>query len=379
MQGDILKASRTLISTVILTSASFAGYNIGSGFATGIESQQFFASWGAKTAFVGIIIAMIVSSIVLASIYLTGYELHFADNNKIYYCLFGKHLGVFFDWYIYISIILVILTMMSGAGATINQNFGLPEIIGTILMGIMCIIAALLDLKKVIRVLGYLGSFTVLFVLGCGIYIFIKSGISPEAGSINVQRYVSERKILQANIFGIKNPWMSAVASAGLLINSGMPWASATGALCKNRKEAILTGLFSGILYYSTQFIVVYINLVSMDFIVDSEIPILAAIQYFLPCLSLVYSCIIILAIFSTVSGRLFLVVSRFAHGNNKIRVLLTIAIVIIASTAGSFIPFRLISNIMFSISGAVGIIICILILSRSIINKRNHMTIAST
>ncbi len=225
-KGKKLKDNRSLIRAVLLTSASFAGYNIGSGFATGIESQQFFAVWGAKNAFLGIIISMIVSSAVLVPIYLTGYEQQFGEKKNIYLYFFGRYWGALFDWYIYISITLVILTMMSGAGATINQNFGIPEFFGTLLMATMCIIAALLDLEKLINVLGYLGSFTVLFVLGCGIYILITSGISPEAGAANVHHYISENKLLRAHIFGIMNPWLSAVASAGLLIHSGMPYRS---------------------------------------------------------------------------------------------------------------------------------------------------------
>ena len=40
------KQNRTTIRTILLAGYSFAGYNIGSGFATGLEGQQFFAAWG---------------------------------------------------------------------------------------------------------------------------------------------------------------------------------------------------------------------------------------------------------------------------------------------------------------------------------------------
>ena len=45
-------SKKSVIKMVMLTSASFAGYNIGSGFATGIEVLQFFASWGSGKAYI---------------------------------------------------------------------------------------------------------------------------------------------------------------------------------------------------------------------------------------------------------------------------------------------------------------------------------------
>lgn len=40
-----MEEKASVFRVVLLTSASFAGYNIGSGFVTGIEALQFFGSW----------------------------------------------------------------------------------------------------------------------------------------------------------------------------------------------------------------------------------------------------------------------------------------------------------------------------------------------
>jgi uncharacterized membrane protein YkvI len=352
----------SIIKTVVLTSASFAGYNIGSGFATGIEALQFFGSWEAKSAFMGIVIAFIVAMVVLCAVYITGFEQRFDDNKKVYRYFCGNRIGVVFDYYIYVSMILVTLTMMSGAGATINQYSGLPTYVGSAIMGVLCIITSLLGLDKLRKTLGSMCIFIVAFVFLCGIYVAVTSEISMVIGSANVETYVARGEILRASAFGIRDPYLSGVASAGLLISSGFAWASATGALCTNRKEAVWSGVFSSLFFYGSMAVVVYLLLVAMDHVAGKEVPMLAVIQYYLPVLSSAYSAIIILAIYSTISGRLFLIGERYGRGNKKLALAIVTGITVFAALGASFIPFSKISNFMFSICGAVGIILGIIV-----------------
>jgi len=180
-------------------------------------------------------------------------------------------------------------------------------------------------------------------------------------------------KVLRANTFGIQNPYLSGLSSAGLLIGSGFAWASATGGLCNSKKEAALSGVFSSIFYYATTAVVVYLVLTSMDHIAGEEVPMLAVVQFFLPRLSAVYSCLIILAIFSTISGRLFLIAKRYDRGSKKLHITIIVTIALFAIVGASFIPFSKISNVMFSIMGTVGIILGTIVLIRFLIAKKHQ------
>lgn len=366
----------TIFKTVLLTSASFAGYNIGSGFATGIEALQFFASWGGAHAVISILIALAVAIIVLSAVYVTGYEQQFDNSKKVYRYFCGDRLGIVFDYYIYLSMLLVTLTMMSGAGATINQYSGLPTYAGAGIMGTMCIVASLLGLERLRKILSYMCIFIILFVFGCAIYVCATSEIGPITGAANVEEYVTTGKILRSSAFGIKNPYLSGIASAGLLIVTGFAWASATGTLCKSRREAIFSGIFSPLFFYASITVVVYLLLTSMDFIAGKEVPLLAVIQLFLPKLSALYSCIIVLAIFSTISGRLFLIGERYGHGSRKRSLLIVTGITLFASASASVLPFSQISNFLFSICGAVGIILGIIVLLRFLSSRKKSQHI---
>jgi uncharacterized membrane protein YkvI len=334
---------------------------------------QFFGSWGGVRAFIGIAIALTVATVVLSAVYVTGYEQQFDDSKQVYRYFCGKRVGVVFDYYIYISMILVTLTMMSGAGATINQYSGLPTYVGAALMGIMCVITSLLGLEKLRKVLSYMCILIILFVFSCAVYAAFTSTLGPMQGSAKVEQYVASGQILRASAFGILNPYLSGLASSGLLIGSGFAWASATGSLCKSRKEAVLSGVFSSVFFYVSTAVVVYLILISIDHVAGKEVPMLAVIQCFLPGLSAVYSCIIILAIFSTISGRLFLIGERYGRGNKKLSLAIVTGITVFASVGASFIPFSKISNMMFSICGAVGIVLSIIVLTRFCMSKSRN------
>jgi hypothetical protein len=207
-------------------------------------------------------------------------------------------------------------------------------------------------------------------VFSFSVYTAFASDVGLIQGSAKVEQYVASGQILRISAFGIINPYLNGLASAGLLINSGFAWASATGSLCKSRKEAVLSGFFSSLLFYISTAVVVCLMLLSIDHVAGKEVPMLAVIQYFLPELSVVYSLIIMLAIFSTISGRLFLIGERYGRGNKKLSLAIATGITIFASVGASFISFSKISNMMFSIFGTVGIVLGVVVLTRFCISK---------
>lgn len=365
-----MKKNNTALKTALLTSGSFAGYNIGSGFATGIEGQQFFASWGNQFAFVGLFIAVITTALIFIPVYLIGFMKKSDENYNVFHYYCGQKIGTAIDWYMYISILIVILTMMSGAGATINQYFGIPEISGTILLGVLCIAAALLGLERLVRVLSYASVLIIAFVLGCALYIRFILGVSLSIPTETIEAYVISGELKRISILGISNPIFCGMASAGLLAVASLPWVASTGSLCENKSTAVLSGVLSGVIFYAAQGIVVYLNLTSIDKIAGAEVPILAVFQNYLPMLALVYSGIIIVAIFSTVSGRLFLFASRYDKGNRKRHIAISVTIVVLAALGGTFISFSLISNILFTVNGCLGILLGAVVIIRTILTK---------
>ena len=363
-----MKEKNGIIRSAFITGASFTGYNIGSGFATGMEATQFFVSWGARKAAVGLIIAFFTALSVLTAVYVCGFEKKFDDSKKVYRYFCGEKFGAVFDGYMYISMILITLTLISGAGATVNQYCGIPVYAGSALMGAVCIATSLIGLKKLRSVLSYLCVPILVFIVICGIYAASKTNI--DLAEIPADEYAANGLLIRSGIFGIENPWLSALSSAGLLINSGFAWASATGALCTSRKEAAVSGILSSLLFYAASAVVVFLVLVSIDKAAGTEVPMLAVTEKFLPALTPFYSLIIVLAIFSTVSGRLFLIGERYGGGSKKRSFIIVTVITVFSCIGASFIPFSRLSSFMFSVCGAAGIIFGVIVFAKVIIER---------
>ena len=96
----------------------------------------------------------------------------------------------------------------------------------------------------------------------------------------------------------------------------------------------------------------------------------LAALQHLFPALCALYSLIIVLAIFSTVSGRLFLLSDRYAKGAPWRRIVLIFAVMLLSIAGALLIPFSKISNVIYSTMGALGIFLSIFILIRFFLDR---------
>lgn len=353
------------IAAAVVTGASFVGFNVGSGFATGVEPLQFFSAWGWTGALVSLGTACLIVMLVFTLVYLSGFDRHYSDENQVYRHFFGTRLYKVFIFYIYATMTLATLTMLSGAGATIQQHIGLPTFAGTILMGALCIAASLLGLGRLRHLLSYLCVVLVVFVIALAVYTAATTDLSPAAGAAGAAAYAESGQILRVEPFALKSPVISGIASGGLLISSGFAWAAATGTLCTNRKEAAASGLFSGLFYYALTAAATYLICVNMDIVAGKEVPLLAIIQHGLEILTPVYSAIILIAIFATITGRLFLIGEQFGKGNRKKGLTIVISLTILASAAASFLPFGELSNVLFLVCGVGGTIIGIIILVR--------------
>ena len=187
---------------------------------------------------------------------------------------------------------------------------------------------------------------------------------------------MEEGLVLQAGFFKILNPVAAGLSQGGMAFASFIPFLVVTGKTIPTRKDVRLTTFTSSLLYYIPIICVMITLMLNMDVIAGTQVPILAAIQAHLPIFATFYSFVICLGIYTTVSGELFLIGDRFAPGNRKRHIIIVLAIVIVAVIGGTFIPFALLMNIVFTICGIVGIAFALLITIRYFqIRKRWDLT----
>src|SRR5690625_2552953 len=125
---------------ILKIGSAFIGVIVGAGFASGQEIIQYFTSFG----YIGTIAAIVATGL-FAYLGMTltklGSRLK-ADSHKVaIYEISGRYLGFIVDAIIVFTLFGVGVVMIAGAGSTLNQQFGLPVFVGSIIMTVIVALA----------------------------------------------------------------------------------------------------------------------------------------------------------------------------------------------------------------------------------------------
>lgn len=157
----------------------FIGTIVGAGLASGKEITQFFTSFG-LTSFFGILFCgafYIVMGSIMAKISIKYSLNSYSDVLKVISPnLLGKLTGVITTFYLISSASII----LAGSGALINQFFGIPKIVGSLIMLCLASIFLLRGTDGLIEVNSFivpslLGTITLIIVL---YFLFCKDSIS---------------------------------------------------------------------------------------------------------------------------------------------------------------------------------------------------------
>ena len=361
-----MKEKSPIMYSLILA-GSYTAYNIGSGLASGTEALQFLVSFGGYWPFIMIAFCTIFTIITVFIMYSCSYSQNFKEANEGYYYFGGKYIGKAYDALVVVTLVSCGLVMISGSGATINQLLGVPVYVGSVFMGIISAFAACKGLRKLVNILGYMGIVIVISVISISIYTISTTNGSPVETSKNVLQYVAEGKILQTGYLGIYHPIVAGVTYAGTLLLVSAPWVLTTGRLFRSNKDIMWTSVFSASFFYVCVLAVVIILMLKMDVVAGTQVPMLAAVQDILPILAYPYTAIIITAIFTTVTGMMWVLADRFANEGEKKFNIIIIGTIIFGVVGGSIFPFTTIVNFVYTLIGIAGILFGILIIIKAI------------
>lgn len=105
--------------------------------------------------------------------------------------------------------------------------------------------------------------------------------------------------------------------------------------------------------------------------------PLLAAMQIMVPKLAWTFAIVLVLGIFTTVTGYLWLISGRFAEDKSTKSRIIVAVLVVAGVFGGAIIPFNLIINVLYPFAGFVGIIFMIFIIVKDIkkVSSRKAVT----
>lgn len=330
-----------------LLSGAFMAFLIGSGFATGQEVLQYFASYGYK-GILGIFIVFIALSYMGCSFLATGNKEKFLYSNEIYTYYCGKYLGKFYDYFSIIVIYSSFVAMVTGAGATLHQHYNVPIFIGCTIVGVLALCTVLLGLKNVICIMGNIGSINILFVLFFSISAFMLGDHTLN----NATKLVDKLPIMHAS----SNWFMSACSYIGICILWLATFLTAMGKNTKVLKEALLGGFIGALGFSIAVLFFTLAILCNITEVYQLMIPALYLAKKIHPFISNIFSIFILICIFMASVPLLWSSASRFALEKTKKFNIIVILMALIGIFISLFVPFNIIVNYIYVINGYVGI-----------------------
>lgn len=349
------------ISRVLLLGGALIALLLGSGFATGQEVMQYFVAYG-YFGVLSIALMFLMFLYVSISFVRAGHQQAFKEPSQIFAYYGGRWLGGFFDYFSVAMLYMSFWVMVAGAGATAQQQFGIPVWLGGLGMGVVTLLTLLTGFKRAAEILGTLGPVLCLLVILIALAGLFSAWEQMEYFEARIEEFVSREVVLKAG-----TTWYTACAS---YVGFCMMWMAVflanLGKSAVSRREASL-GVIVGVSAFSLAALLLTLSYAAnVQQLAGEDIPTLVLIEQLAPALTPLFSVVLMLAIYTTAVPLLWTPVKRFAvdEKSARHRVLL-----VLGAASGTFIglmvPFAQLINVVYVLSGYVGFFLLFLMLAK--------------
>jgi uncharacterized membrane protein YkvI len=346
------------IKQIIIYAGAFIAFLIGSGFATGQEILQYFASYGYMGIF-GVLVIFVLYLYVGVSFTKAGYENKFHKRSDIYTYYCGKAIGTFYDYFSIIFIYMSFIVMIGGAGATLNQQYGLPNFVGGIGMAILAGGTVILGLNKIVDVIGKIGPVIAVMAISLGVAAIVQN----PGGLSRASEIIPTLHLLKAS-----TNWLFAAASyVGFCMLWLATFMSSMGAEAKSKKEVTLGAIFGAIGFSAAVLLVSLGIMAHIEQVAGSMVPSLILARNIHPIVAIIFSLAVVAGIYTTAVPLLWTVVARISDEKSRKFIILVIVLAMIGTIIGLKVPFNQLVNIIYVINGYVGILLLALMIIKDI------------
>lgn len=339
-----MKTTTKNIST-LKVAAVYMGTVVGAGFASGQEVLQFFSFFGITGIF-GLLVAALLFVFFGLVILELGRRLNADSHREVIQHAGGRWLGTVIDGVITFFLFGALTAMAAGAGAIFEEQFGLPFILGSLVMVIITVLTVLLGISGVINAISFVVPVLLISVLGITVATLVTSPLNP--GEVTDWARASRPAVPS---------WpLSAVTYVSYNLVLGVSVLAPLGKHVKNpktlQKGALLGGIGLGIGALA-------INLTILSRIPEAagyEVPMVFIAAQFSPLIQIVYSVVLLAEIYTTAAGSLYGFVERITDQDKPLFKWLVIGTGIVAFAAGQF-GFSTLVRVLYPAVGYAGLL----------------------
>ncbi len=327
----------------IRIAGAYVGLIVGAGFASGQEILQFFTSFGWAGTF-GVALATALFAWLGMQITRWGCRLQAASHKEVIYFLCGRYLGRVVDWIVTFFLFGVTAVMIAGAGSIFAQQFGFPIVVGSSLIALLTLLTLLLDVQRIVTVIGSITPFLVGMALLIALYSWITADVAGESLA-KPELSAASHWSLGALLYGSYN------------IAAGVAMLAVIGGTVRNVKTAERGGLLGG-LGLGLLILLIHLGMLSqIDQVAAVDMPTLFLADRIAPWLAMLMAVILLGMIFNTAVGMLYAFSTRLVPPNHPhfkgYIILFTVAAIV-----ASFVGFTRLVGTVYPVMGYLGFIL---------------------
>ena len=345
------------ILNVMKFAGAFIAFIIGSGFATGQEIMQFFTSNGLYSL-VSIVISLILFTYFGATVMSCGFDYGSSERYRPYKYFCGNKVGVFYEYFVPVLLFISVVVMISGAGATLQEYYGLNYYVGCAMMTVLVLIAFICGLDSLINIIGLIGPVIVIFSLIVGFTILFQN----LDGLKNISQTMMEVNLTKAGGNCVK----SGVLYASYNMVSGLFFFTSLGNSADTRREAKYGAIVGSLTLMIVILVMNFALLSKIKDIYNLSIPTLYFAKSISTIFGRVFSVVLLCGIFSTAAPNFWTVCDKISKGGKYNSKVIAIIISILAFFCGLF-PFEKLVAEVYPLTGILGVVLFIFIFLKQI------------
>lgn len=347
---------------VLTIASAFVGVIVGAGFASGQEILQYFTSFGHLGTFAALISTVLFAylGMILTKI---GSRLQTISHREAIYEISGRYLGVLVDIILIFTLFGVGVVMIAGAGSTLEQQFGIPNYIGSLILTALIVLTMMLKVQRVVAVIGSITPFLLLAIVIIAIYSLFT--MDTPLSELNPIAQEQKSAVQHWIISGIN------YASFNIAVGAGM--AIVMGAAEKDERIATLGGFFGGLLIGILILLAHFAIFSKIDVVATYDLPLLKIVEDISPTLAVIMAIIIFGMIFNTGAGMFYAFIARFFDMENQTPYLAIVIIGVLGYIA-SFIGFTDLVGKFYRLIGYLGLFLVVALIYAPIRMKRGSL-----
>jgi uncharacterized membrane protein YkvI len=322
----------------------FTAVILGAGFASGQELLKYFVSYGI-TGILGLLASGVLFSLV-------GWAtLDICRKNKISNFgafarfLFGGKLSFLVEGLVCAFLFVLLTAMLAASGAAMQQGFNGNFAVGVVIMGTLCFIVLLYDLKGFVRINIILMPFMVVGGVFVGLYAFFNQTVSTFGGLRFMPGWITA-----AGVYASYN------------LVTGVPVLVSASALAENKRDAFIGGVLGGGVMTFLGLCMALPLYLHYSHVISVEIPFLVITLQYGGLFNGFYLAVLICAIFTTAISNAFALIEWLISRYNISRPM-TAAVLCLLGMGAAFIGFSNIVSFVYPVFGFLGLFIILVIL----------------